>query len=77
MSDLLHHDEDAVEPDWLNDIDIFRMVTNGTSNNDYTIERNPEFQKQIRQLFHEYDDIFSDNIKGKAMSVPPNDIYSG
>ena len=44
---------------------------NGTANNDYTIGGNPEFQKQIRQLLNEYDDIFSYNVKGKAMSVPP------
>ena len=70
MSDLLHHDEDAIDPDGPNDIDVSRMVTNGTANNDYTIGDNPEFQKQIRQLLHEYDDIFSYNVKGKAMSVP-------
>ena len=50
---------------------------NGTANNDYTIGGHPEFQQQIRQLLHEYDDIFSYNVKGKAMSVPPNDFYSG
>jgi len=71
MSDLLHHDDDAIYPDGLNDIDVSRMVPNGTANNDYTIGGNPEFQKRIRQLLTEYDDIFSYNVKGKAMSVPP------
>ena len=71
MSDLLQHDEDAVDPDGPNDIDVSRMIPNGTANNDYTIGGHPEFQKQIRQLLQEYDDIFSYNVKGKAMSVPP------
>jgi len=47
------------------------MVPNGTANNDYTIGGNPEFHKQMRQLLNEYDNIFSYNVKGKAMSVPP------
>ena len=71
MSDLLHHDEDVIDPHGPNDIDVSRMVPNGTANNDYTTGGNPEFQKQIRQLLQEYDDIFSYNVKGKAMSVPP------
>ena len=36
MSDLLHHDDDAMNPDGPNDIDVSRMVLNGTANNDYT-----------------------------------------
>ena len=77
MSDLLHHDDDAIDRDGPNDIDVSRMVRNGTENNDCTIWGHPEFQKQIRQLLHEYDDIFSYNVKGKAMSVPPMTFYSG
>ena len=61
---LLHHDDDAIDPDGPNDIDVSRMVPNGTANNDYTIGENPEFQTQIRQLLHEYGDIFSYNVKG-------------
>ena len=34
MSDLLHHDDDAIDPDGPNDIDVSRMVPNGTANND-------------------------------------------
>ena len=72
MSDLLHHDDDdAINPDGPNDIDVSRMVPNGTANNDYTIGGLPELQKQIRQLLHEYDDIYSDNVKGKGIFVPP------
>ena len=76
MSDLLHHDEDAIDPDRPNDIDVSRMVPNGTANNDYTIGGNPEFQKQIRQLLKEYDDILVTTSKGGNVHTP-NDIYSG
>ena len=42
MSDLLlHHDEDAVDPDGLNDIDVLRMITGGCKNNDFTIGGSP------------------------------------
>jgi len=37
MSELLHHDEDAVDPDGPNDIDVSRMLTVGCNNNDFTI----------------------------------------
>ena len=70
MSDLLRHDDDAIDPDGPNDIDVSRMIPNGTANNDYTIGGHPEFQKQIRQLLNEYDDI-EGNVR------TPNDIYSG
>ena len=70
MSDLLHLDDDAIDPDEPNDIDISRMVPNSTANNDYAIGGNPEFQKQIRQLLHEYDDIFSYNVKGRQCPYP-------
>ena len=71
MSDLLHHYDDAIDPDEPNDIDVSIMVPNGTANKDYTVGGNPEFQQRIRQLLNEYDDIFSYNVKGNAMSVPP------
>ena len=70
MSDLIHYDDDAIDPDGPDDIDVSRMVQNGTADNDYTIGRHPAFQEQIRQLLHEYDDIFCYKVKGKAMSVP-------
>jgi len=71
MSDLLQHDDDAIDPNGPNDIDVSRIVPNGTANNDYTIRGHPAFQRQIRPLIHEYDDICSYNVKGKAMYVPP------
>ena len=76
MSDLLRHDDDAIDPDGLNDIDVSRMVPNGTANNDFTIGGPPEFQKtfRIRKLLHEYNEIFSYNVKGKVRT--PNDIHS-
>ena len=42
MSELLHHDEDAVDPDGPNDIDVSRMLTGGGKNNDFTIGGSPE-----------------------------------
>ena len=78
MSDPLHHDEDAIDPDGPNDIDVSRMVPNGQANNDYTIGGNPEFQQQIRQLLNEYDDIFSHLQRQREGNVrTPIDIYSG
>ena len=73
MSDLLHHDDDdddAIDPDEPNDIDVSRMVPNGTANNDYTIywdtlNFNNKYDKN-----YIFDDIFSYNVKEKAMSVP-------
>ena len=70
MSDLIDHDDDAIDSDGPNNIDVSRMVPNGTANNDYTTGGRPGFQQQIRKLLHEYDDILSYNVKGKAMSVP-------
>ena len=60
-----------MDADGPNDIDISRMVTGGQTNNDFTIRGSPEFQQQIRNLLTEYDDIFSFNVKGKAMAIPP------
>jgi len=57
MSELLHHDDDAINPDGLNDIDVSRMVTNAKLNKDFTIGWSPEFQQhqgntpRIRQYF--------------------------
>jgi len=71
MSELLQHDDDAIDAERPNGIDISRMVTRGQNNNDFTIGGSPEFQQQIRNLLTEYHDIFSFNVKGKAMDVPP------
>ena len=65
------HDEDAVDPDGPNDIDVSRMLTGGGNNNDFTIGGSPEIQLRIRDILHEFRDIFSYNVKGKAMVVPP------
>ena len=65
------HDEDAVDPDGLNDIDVSRMLRGGYNNNDFTIGGSPEIQLRIRGILHEFRDIFSYNVKGKAMDVPP------
>jgi hypothetical protein len=71
MSELLHHDDDAVDPDGPNDIDVSRMLTGGGNNNDFTIVGSPEIQLRIRDILHEFSDIFRYNVKGKAMAVPP------
>ena len=78
MSDLLQHDEDAIDPDGLNDIDVSRMVRNGTANNDYIIGGNPEFQKnttitdRIRRHFK-----LQRQREGNVREGTPNEIYSG
>jgi len=71
ICELLQHDDDAIDAEGPNDIDISRMVPGGQTNNDFTIGGSPEFQHKIWNLLTEYDDIFSFNVKGKAMAVPP------
>jgi len=71
MSERLHHDEDVVDPDGPNDIDVSRMLTGGCKNNDFTIGGSPAIQLRIRDIFHKFSDIFSYNVKGKAMADPP------
>jgi len=44
MSELLQHDDDAIDAEGSNDIDISRMVPGGQTNNDFTIGSSPEFQ---------------------------------
>jgi len=60
-----------VDPDGPNDIDVSRMLTGGGKNNDFTIGGSPELQLRIRDILHDFRDIFSYNVKGKAMAVPP------
>ena len=54
-----------------NDIDVSRMITGGCKNNDFTIGGSPALQLRIRDKLQEFNDIFSCNVKGKAMAVPP------
>jgi len=68
MSELLHHDEDAADPDGPNDI------TGGCKNNDFTIGDSPALQLRIRDILPEFNDILSYNVKGKAIAVPPMTI---
>ena len=39
MSGLLHHDDDAVDPDGPNDIDLSRMMTGGGLNTVFTMDQ--------------------------------------
>ena len=59
MSELLHHDKDAVDSDGPNDIDVSRMLTGGGNNNDFTIGGSPKIQLRIRDILHNFRDIFS------------------
>ena len=70
MSDLLHHDEDAVDPDGPNDIDVSRMVTNGTANNDYTIGGNPEFQNKYDSYYTNTTTFLVPTSKGRQCPYP-------
>ena len=64
MSELLHHDDDDIGPnDGRNDINVSRMVPNGLLDNDFTIGRPPAFQLRIRDILHEFNDIFSNNVR--------------
>ena len=71
MSEILHQDEEAVDPDGPNDIDVSPMLTGGGNNNDFTIGGYPEIQLRIRDILHDFRDIFSYNVKGQPMAVPP------
>jgi hypothetical protein len=46
----------------------------GQTNDDFTIGGSAHLQQRIRALLTEYADIFSFNVKGKAMSVPPMEL---
>ena len=60
---MSYYDKDAVDPDGPNDIDVSRMLTGGYNNNDFTIGGAPEIQLRIRDILHEFSDIFSYNAK--------------
>ena len=70
MSDLLTHDDEGVDENGPNDIDYLRMLP-GQTNDDFTIGGSVDLQQRIRTQLTEYAYIFSFNVKGKAMSVPP------
>ena len=70
MSDLFTHDDEGVDENGPNDIDYLRMLP-GQRNDDFTIGGPVDLQQRIRKILHDYEDIFSFNVKGKAMSVPP------
>ena len=63
MSELLHYDEDSVDPDGPNDIDVSRMITGGCKNYDFTIGGSPALQLRIRDIRHEFNEMFSYNVK--------------
>jgi transposase InsO family protein len=70
LSDILEYADDGADMEGPNDIDVSRMLT-GTPNDDFQLGGSPELQRQLRELIHEFGDIFSYNVKGKAMDVPP------
>jgi len=70
LSDILDYDDDGTSVDGPNDIDISCMTQIPTLT-DYDIGGSPNLRRRIQLLMHEYRDIFSYNVKGKAMSVPP------
>ena len=53
LSDLLDYDEDGSSS---------RMLP-GSVNNDFDIGGSPHLQLQIKQIIHNYQDIFSHNVK--------------
>jgi len=65
MSELLHHDEDAVDPYGPNDIDVSRIITGGCQNNDFTFGGSPAYN-----YAYEFNNIFSHNIKEKPWQYP-------
>ena len=65
----MHNDED-VEENGPNDIEYLQMLP-GETNDDFTIGASADLQQRIRTLITEYADIFSFNVMGKAMSIPP------
>jgi len=68
-SDILYYYGDGSTTDGPNDIDISRMIP-GAALTDYDIDGSPYLRRKIQLAMHEYRDIFSYNVKGKAMLVP-------
>jgi len=46
-------------------------MSHGQTNDNFTVGGSTDLQHRIRALLTEYTDIFSFNVKGKAISVPP------
>jgi len=70
LSDILDYDDDESTTEGPNDIDISRMIP-GAALTDYDMVGSPYLRRKIHLLMHEYPDILSYNVKGKAMLVPP------
>ena len=75
MSELLHHDQDDIDPDGPNDIYVSRMIRNGCSNNDFTIADSPAVQLRIREKSTN-STIFSLQSQRKSDVSAPYDLYS-
>ena len=67
---MLEYEDDGSSADGPNDIDISNMRSND-NNMDYDLGGSSYLQQQLILLMQEYQDIFSYNVKGKAMQVPP------
>ena len=70
LSDILDYDDDGSTTDGPSDIDISRMI-HGAALTDYDMGGSPYLRQKIQPIMHEYRDIFSYNVKGKDMLVPP------
>ena len=70
LGDMLEYEDDGSSADGPNDIDISNMRSND-NNMDYDLGGSSYLQQQLILLMQEYQDIFSYNVKGKAMQVPP------
>ena len=68
MSELLHHDEDSIDPNGTNYIDVSRVI-NGCPD-EFTIGVSPALQLRIREILHEFNNFFSYNVKGKRSPCP-------
>ena len=69
LSDILDYDDHDASTDGPNDIDISCMAQ-GHTLTDYDMVGSPYLRRKIQMLMHEYREIFSYNVIGKAMLVP-------
>ena len=70
LGDMLEYEDDGSSADGPNDIDISNMLPDVRSM-DYDLGGSSNLQQHLIALMEEYRDIFSYNVKGKAMQVPP------
>jgi len=64
MSELLHHDDDSIDPDGPNDMDVYRKTIS-------LLEIPQNFNNEYEKYkIHEYDVIFSYCDIGKPLTVP-------